>query len=91
VFGSEADARTVEHFFPYALEDSFALGTLDFLRAIEAQRDPEASGREGLLDLAAAFAICESATVGRPVSVNDVLDGRVAAYQTEIDRHYGLR
>jgi hypothetical protein len=90
LFHSNADPRTVAQFFPLGLEDTFALGSLDFLRAIAAARDPEASGQEGLYDLAAAYAICESASVGRPVSVNDVLDGRVAAYQAEIDRHHGL-
>ena len=33
------------------------------------------AAHEGLCDLSAAFAICESATLGRPVSVDDVLDG----------------
>jgi predicted dehydrogenase len=90
LFDAEADARTLEHFFPLGLRDTFALGALDFLRGIEAGRDPEASGQEGLLDLAAAFAICESSVAGRPVALNDVLEGRVAAYQAEIDRHYEL-
>jgi predicted dehydrogenase len=90
LFDAHADARTVEHFFPYGLRDTFALGSLDFLQAIAGQRDPEASGREGLLDLAAAYAICESSVLARPVAVSDVLEGRVAGYQAEIDQHYGL-
>ena len=59
--------------------------------AIASGRDPEASGTEGLLDLAAAFAICESSALGRPVTVDEVLDGSVAAYQAEIDRALRLR
>jgi 1,5-anhydro-D-fructose reductase (1,5-anhydro-D-mannitol-forming) len=90
LFSAEVDAPTREAFFPYGLEDAFALASLDFLRAIEGGHDPEASGHEGLLDLAAAFAICESATLGRPVIVDEVLAGSVAAYQADIDRHYGL-
>ena len=43
-----------------------------------------------LFDLAAAFAICESAELRRPVTVDEVLNGSVAGYQAEIDRHYGL-
>jgi hypothetical protein len=27
---------------------------------------------------------------GRPVRFDEVLDGRVSAYQADIDRHYGL-
>jgi predicted dehydrogenase len=90
LFRTEADARTREAFFPYGLQDAFALAFVDFLGAVASGRDPEASGNEGLLDLGAAFAICESATAGRPISVDEVLDGSVAAYQADIDRHYGL-
>jgi len=90
LFLTRADARTREAFFPYGLQDAFALAFVDFLGAIADGRDPEASGNEGLLDLSAAFAICESAELGRPVSVDEVLDGRVAVYQADIDRHYGL-
>jgi predicted dehydrogenase len=90
LFKQKADAQTKEAFFPYGLTEAFALASLDFLRSIANGRDPEASGMEGLLDLAAAFAICESATLGRPVSVDEVLDGTVAAYQANIDRQYGL-
>lgn len=90
LFRQNADAPTREAFFPYGLTDAFALASLDFLRSIADGRDPEASGVEGLLDLAAAFAICESATLGRPVTIDEVLDGTVAAYQADIDRQYGL-
>jgi predicted dehydrogenase len=90
LFSERADAATREAYFPHGLQDTFALPTLDFLSGIAAGRDPEASGHEGLLDLAAAFAICESATLGRTVTLDEVLDGRVAAYQANIDRHYGF-
>jgi 1,5-anhydro-D-fructose reductase (1,5-anhydro-D-mannitol-forming) len=90
LFAARADAQSVERFFPLGLRDTFSLGFHDFFSAIEARRDPEASGREGLADLAAAFAIAESARLGRPVSVRDVLEGRVRGYQEEIDRHYEL-
>ena len=90
LFAAEADPATRERLFPFGLQDTFALGALDFLRAIAAGGDPEASGREGLFDLAAAFAICESGALGRPVAVADVLSGAVGEYQAEIDRHYGL-
>ncbi|MDQ6675269.1 MAG: Gfo/Idh/MocA family oxidoreductase [Chloroflexota bacterium] len=90
LFNTRADARTREAFFPHGLNDAFALAFLDFLNAIAAGRDPEASGNEGLIDLAAAFAICESSMLGRAVGVDEVLSGRVAAYQAPIDQHYGL-
>jgi predicted dehydrogenase len=90
LFMNKADPRTQAAFFPHGLQDSFALASLDFLGAIAARRDPEASGQEGLLDLAAAFAICESAGLRRPVSIDEVLNGTVAGYQADINRHYGL-
>jgi predicted dehydrogenase len=90
LFNSQADPQTREAFFPHGLKDAFALAFVDFLDAIVAGHDPEVSGNEGLFDLSAAFAVCESATLGRAVSVEAVLDGSVAVYQAEIDRHYGL-
>ncbi|MEZ4714541.1 MAG: hypothetical protein R2851_00370 [Caldilineaceae bacterium] len=51
--------------------------------------DPETSGREGLYDLACAFAMLESSQAGRRVTLEEVLDGRVDRYQAEIDAHYG--
>ena len=63
---------------------------LDFLNAIATGRPMEASGDEGVLDLAAAFTVLESATANRPVKVNDVLTGTVADYQAEIDEFYRL-
>jgi 1,5-anhydro-D-fructose reductase (1,5-anhydro-D-mannitol-forming) len=90
VFEADADLATRERFFPFGLTDPFALAWLDLLRSIERGADPEASGEEGLLDLAAGFAIAESSALGCEVRLRDVVDGTVNTYQAEIDRHYGL-
>jgi predicted dehydrogenase len=79
-----------EQFFPMGLANPFALQQLDWLQSIEQGRDPETSGREGLHDLACAFAMLESSLLGRQVTLADVLSGAVATYQAEIDAHYGL-
>lgn len=79
-----------EAYFPMGLRDPFAIQQLDWLRAIEAGREPETSGYEGLRDLACAFAMLESSALRCQVSLDDVLAGRVDAYQREIDQHYGL-
>jgi predicted dehydrogenase len=63
---------------------------LDFFRAIAESRQTEVSGREGLRDLAIAYAVIESSVAGRPVTVDEVERGAVDAYQREIDAHYGL-
>ena len=62
----------------------------DFLEAIRTGRPMEASGEEGLLDLATAFGILESSAANRPVKVEEVLSGAVARYQEEIDALYRL-
>ncbi len=79
-----------ERFFPLGLTDPYAIQQLDWLQAIEAGRDPETSGEEGLRDLACAFAMLESPLARRQVTLAEVLAGDVAAYQAEIDAHYGL-
>lgn len=90
LFEERAPAELRRGYFPFEIRDPFALEFYDFLRAIEAGRPMEASGEEGLLDLAAAYGILESATANRPVKVADVLSGAVAGYQEEIDAFYHL-
>jgi predicted dehydrogenase len=89
-FDANISAAERDTFFPLGLMDTFAIQQLDWLQAIEAGRDPETSGEEGLRDLACAYAMLESSLARRQVTLHEVLDGRVAAYQAEIDRHYGL-
>jgi predicted dehydrogenase len=79
-----------EQLFPLGLRDPYAIQQLDWLRAIERGADPETSGREGLRDLACAFAILEASALGRQVRVDEVLHGGVGGYQREIDEYYQL-
>jgi predicted dehydrogenase len=79
-----------EQFFPLGLRDPYAISQLDWLRGIEEGRDPETSGREGLHDLACAFAMLESSALRRQVTLQEVLDGSVDTYQRPIDEYYGL-
>jgi 1,5-anhydro-D-fructose reductase (1,5-anhydro-D-mannitol-forming) len=82
--------REREQFFPLGLRDPYAIQQLDWLRSIERGADPETSGREGLRDLACAFAMLESSSLGRQVSLEEILDGSVDGYQREIDEYYHL-
>ena len=79
-----------EQFFPLGLRDSYAIQQLDWLRAIERGTEPETSGAEGLRDLACAFAILESSTLGCQVTPREVLDHSASAYQRDIDERYDL-
>ena len=89
-YAAGASAQQQSDDFPLGLSDSFALAQYDWLRAVAEGREPETSGREGLRDLAAAFAILESATAGRRVFIDEVLDGTVSAFGRPIDERFGL-
>jgi len=90
LFERNASGEIKERFFPFGIKDPMALETLEFLRAIKEGREMETSGREGLRDLAASFALIESSLTGRSVKVDDVESGKIAMYEEEINRHYGI-
>jgi 1,5-anhydro-D-fructose reductase (1,5-anhydro-D-mannitol-forming) len=90
LYRASAPAHLREAHFPRGVEDSFALAQLDWLQAVAAGRQPETDGREGLMDLATAFALLESSAAGRPVAPSDVAEGRVRAFQRPLDAQYGL-
>lgn len=87
---THCDSETMASHFPYGLTDAFALNQLDWIQAIHDKRKPETSGREGLRDLAASFAILESSHAKRTVEVDEVLSGELHAYQRPIDERFGL-
>ncbi|HUG14396.1 MAG TPA: Gfo/Idh/MocA family oxidoreductase, partial [Thermomicrobiales bacterium] len=90
IFAREAAPEVKEALFPRGVTDAFALAYLDWMNAIRSGTQSETDGREGVRDLATAYAIMEAATARRPVAVADVLNGTVDAYQREINTHYGL-
>ncbi len=89
-FEQDMSAAEREQFYPLGLSDPYAIQQLDWLRAIANGTDPETSGREGLHDLACAFAMLESSALGRRVTLEEMLSGAVSGYQDEIDAHYQL-
>jgi 1,5-anhydro-D-fructose reductase (1,5-anhydro-D-mannitol-forming) len=90
LFERDASVELRERWFPRGIKEYFALELLDWLRSIETGRPMEASGEEGLRDLACSYAVLESATLNRPVRVADVLSGEAEAYQRAINEHYRL-
>jgi len=76
--------------FPLGLTDTFALTQYDWLDAVRHGRQPEVSGREGLADLACAYAVLESAQSGRHAEVNDVAAGRLCQCQAPIDERFRI-
>lgn len=89
-FEREAPAGLKERWFPRGVTDAFGLELLDFMQSIERGWATETSGEEGLRDLACSMAVLESSAAGCAVSLNDVLEGRIDAYQRDINEHYGL-
>ena len=90
LFQRHADQATKDAFFPLGFTDPFAIQQHDWLQAIERGDQPETDGREGVRDLAAAFAMIESSHLGRTVTLDEVLNGSVAGYQQEINDYYGI-
>ena len=72
------------------IERYFALTHYDWLDAVRRRRAPETSGREGLADLACAYAVLESAQAGRCVEVAEVADGRVEQCQQAVNDRYRI-
>jgi predicted dehydrogenase len=89
-FRQHMSAEERDEFFPHGLTDAFAISQLDWLDSIGKGKDPETSGREGMMDLACAFGMLESSMARRQVTLQEVLSGAVNAYQAEIDQHYGF-
>jgi len=90
LFEREATNEVNEKFFPYRISDPMALETLEFLRAIKEGREMETSGREGLRDLAASYALIESSLTKSSIKVDDVESGRIGSYEKEINEYYGI-
>ena len=62
----------------------------DFATAIEQGSAPEVGGVEGLLAVAAVWAVAESRDAGGSVRIVDVADGLISAAQHPIDAALGL-
>lgn len=76
--------------FPRGVTDGVALEQLDFARAILEGTKVEVDGLESLKDEAVCFAAYESALIGRPVKVKDVLEQRIESYQKPINESLGI-
>ena len=62
----------------------------DFARAILSGGEPELDGLGGMKAVAAIVGAYESALAGRSITLEEMLSGKVRAYQEEIDAALGL-
>ncbi len=80
-----------ERLFPGGVRDSFAIEIADFARAVAEGGEPEIGGETALRAKTLCLACYESAQLGgAPVRYDDVLNGRIDAYQRPIDERWGL-
>lgn len=95
--GFEQDA-VAAHFFPTGLTSAdtevdwklLAMEYYEFGEAIAEDGDVEVDGTEGMKDVAAVYAVFESAVAGRAVGMAEVESGEIDAYQAEIDTVLGI-
>jgi predicted dehydrogenase len=89
LFGGE---RVWSYSFEFNDTDSrlLALEYFELGDCIARGTQPEVTAAEGRADLALTYAPFESGLLGRPVSLDEVLDGRASVYQHEIDAALGL-
>ncbi len=87
-----------DHFFPTKVSVGdrsvdwklIALEYHELSEAILDGRRLEIDGDEGMRDIAASHALCESAIAGRAVTMDELLAGDVYAYQQDIDDLLGV-
>jgi UDP-N-acetyl-2-amino-2-deoxyglucuronate dehydrogenase len=78
------------HLFPLGFTNGVFIECYDFLDAIQNGREAEVSGEVGMRAKAICESIFESAYCGQAVKYDDVLSGKVNAYQSQIDTYWGL-
>jgi len=76
--------------FPAIDRKLIALEYYELATCIRQGQPPEVDGVTGRRDVALVYALFESQTVGRPVTIAEVEAGAVDAYQRAIDEHLGL-
>jgi predicted dehydrogenase len=89
LFGGE---RLYEYHFPFAEIDRklIAVEYAEFGEGILHQQAPEVGAEMGARAVALSYALLESQVAGRAVSVEEVLEDRLNAYQAEINISLGL-
>jgi UDP-N-acetyl-2-amino-2-deoxyglucuronate dehydrogenase len=76
--------------FPHGFMDGVTIECYDLLDAIENDRQPEVTGEVGMKAKTICESIFESGFSGQAVKYDDVLAGKIDAYQRPIDEHWGI-
>jgi predicted dehydrogenase len=89
LFGGERVWR-YEYSFNETDAKLIALEYFELGECIRTGAKPEMTGEEGRADVALTYAPFESGRLGRPVTLDDIVDLRADVYQREIDVELGL-
>lgn len=89
-FGGPGPIASYKMTFEQADRTLLAIEYEEFARAVESGEPPEVDATVGMKALALSYALLESGEVGAPVSLDDVMEGRVAEYQRSIDADNGV-
>jgi len=89
-FLDSLDDKTKNRLFPHGLTNGVAIECYDFLDAIQNDRQPEVTGEVGMKAKAICESIFESGFCGEAVKYDDVLSGKIDAYQRPINEHWGI-
>lgn len=79
-----------DRLFPYGCMDGFGIEMWDFVNAITKRGKPEIDGTDGLRAKTLCECCYESATIGKTVRFDDVLNGRINEYQKPIDEFWRI-
>jgi len=98
-FLADNDRDTIQRFFPPEVcpdpanltgDYGVMLEVYDFINAIRENRRPELNGWDGLIAQAIPEAFFESSYCNQAVKMDDIISGRVGAYQREINIKWGI-
>ena len=92
IMRQEVGRDALDSWFPAGIRHEFGLQFADFLAAVDSggALEPECNGRQGLRDLALAYAQLESSCLNREVTPEEVMDCRAYSWQGPIDAALGL-
>ena len=76
--------------FPYGCTNDMGIEVWDFVDSIRHNRKPEMDGWDGLKAKALCECCFESGVAGKPVKYQDVLDGKLCAFQKRFDDYWGI-
>ncbi|MBD3181599.1 hypothetical protein GF312_04850, partial [Candidatus Poribacteria bacterium] len=89
-FLNSLDDEMKQCLFPYGFTDGVTIECYDFLDAIQNGRQPEVTGEVGMKAKALCESIFESGECGEAVKYDDVISGKIDAYQKPINDHWGI-